>query len=191
MRRAEAASQLRQWFAVYASTVDGALRRFGIADREERANLTQDVLLAGYHALERGEVIENPRAWLYEYARKYASNYRRKAQRQMVTDDRPIVSAVPTPEQIVEQRELADRSRSSAQPFHHHASSRVPEGLEHAIERGALLKHRLKYNARLRLASRVFRAESSRLHSGASGPAVRYQKPARFIHPPVARRSHG
>src|SRR5512132_2298730 len=109
MRRAGAASQLRQWFAMYASAVDGALRRFGVTDKEERANLAQDVLLAGYLALERGEEIESPRAWLNECARKHASNYRRKARRQMLSDDRPIVSAVPTPEQIVEQRELLRR----------------------------------------------------------------------------------
>ncbi|MFS8068752.1 MAG: RNA polymerase sigma factor [Byssovorax sp.] len=109
MKRVDAALQLRQCFAEHASTVHTTLRRFGVLDKEDRANLTQDVFLAGFRALLRGDVIENPRAWLFECARKYASNYRRKAQRQTPVDDRAIVSAVPTPEQVAEQRELLRR----------------------------------------------------------------------------------
>ncbi|MEO5728193.1 MAG: sigma-70 family RNA polymerase sigma factor, partial [Byssovorax sp.] len=109
MKRVDAALQLRQWFAEHASTVRSMLRRFGVSEKEDRANLTQDVLLTAYRALLRGDVIENPRAWLIECARKQASNYRRKAQRQTPVDDRAIVSAVPTPEQVAEQRELLRR----------------------------------------------------------------------------------
>lgn len=109
MKRADAALQLRQWFTEHASTIRATLRRFGVLDKEDRANLTQDIFLAGFRALLRGDVIENPRAWLFECARKYASNYRRKAQRQTPVDDRAIVSAAPTPEQLAEQRELLRR----------------------------------------------------------------------------------
>jgi len=60
MKRADAAIQLRKWFAEHASAVDSTLRRFGVSDKEDRANLTQEVLLTGFRALVRGDVIENP-----------------------------------------------------------------------------------------------------------------------------------
>ncbi len=41
--------------------------------------------------------------------------------------------------------ELADRRRASAEPFDHVAAAGVGQGLEHPIERGALVKHVLEY----------------------------------------------
>ncbi len=105
MKRVDAALQLQQWFAEHASTVRSMLRRFGVSEKEDRANLMQDVPLTAYRALLRGDVIENPRAWLIECARKQASNYRRKAQRQTPVDDRRT-RAVPAESGMVTEKTI-------------------------------------------------------------------------------------
>jgi hypothetical protein len=56
--------------------------------------------------------------------------------------------------------EFADRSRSPTQPLHHYPSGRVRQRLEHEIERGALVKHLLKYHNRLCAARMTFRSLS-------------------------------
>src|SRR5689334_20980849 len=78
MLPAVAAALLRSWFAAHLVTVRRALAWFGVTDREDRADLMQDVFFSAYLALVRGEQIDNPRAWLRESARKHASNYRHK-----------------------------------------------------------------------------------------------------------------
>ena len=89
--------------------IERALAWFGVRCMADRADLTHDVLLAGYLALLRGEVIENPRAWLRDCARKHASNYRRKALRRALASAVEVANAMPTPEQIVAHTELLHR----------------------------------------------------------------------------------
>jgi RNA polymerase sigma factor (sigma-70 family) len=109
MTPAGAAALVRAWFAAHSSTIERALAWYGVRSVEDRADLTQEVLMAGYVALLRGEIIDSPRAWLRECARKYASNYRHKALRRMLAGAEEVVNAMPTPEQIVEHRELLRR----------------------------------------------------------------------------------
>jgi RNA polymerase sigma factor (sigma-70 family) len=109
MTPAEAAAVVRGWFEEHVSTIERALAWYGVHSVQERADLTQDVLLTGYLALLRGERIETPRAWLRDCARKHASNHRRKATRRALSTGYQVVNTVPTPEQIVEHRELLRR----------------------------------------------------------------------------------
>jgi RNA polymerase sigma factor (sigma-70 family) len=109
MTPAGAAALVRGWFAAHSSTIERSLAWYGVRSVEDRADLMHDVLLAGYVALLRGELIDSPRAWLRECARKHASNYRRKASRRGLAGVKEVVNAMPTPEQIVEHRELLRR----------------------------------------------------------------------------------
>jgi RNA polymerase sigma factor (sigma-70 family) len=113
---ADAAALLRQWFTAHLRTVGRALAWFGVSNRDDRADLIQDVFFAAYLALLREEPIENPRAWLRECARKHASNFRHKELRR-----RPDVgaagaaaaSAVHDPERIAADRERLRRAFAS------------------------------------------------------------------------------
>jgi DNA-directed RNA polymerase specialized sigma24 family protein len=103
--QAAAAIKVRPWSKAYTVTVRRALAWFGVTEREDRADLAQDVFFSAYLALVRGEQIENPRAWLRECARKHASNYRHKARRRS-----PHIGGDPLvygkdPEQIMSDRE--------------------------------------------------------------------------------------
>lgn len=109
MTPAGATALVRGWFAAHSSTIERSLAWYGVRSIEDRADLTHDVLLAGYVALLRGEAIDYPRAWLRECARKHASNYRHKASRRGLAGVKEVVNAMPTPEQIVEHRELLRR----------------------------------------------------------------------------------
>jgi RNA polymerase sigma factor (sigma-70 family) len=93
----------------HSSTIERALAWYGVRSVEDRADLAHDVFLAGYRALLRGETLANPRAWLWNCARKHASNYRRKSLRRLNSTAAEVVNAMPTPEQIVEQREILCR----------------------------------------------------------------------------------
>lgn len=106
MTPADAAAEVRAWFKEHVSTIERALAWYGVRSVQDRADLTQDVLMTGYLALVRGERIEIPRAWLRDCARKHASNYRRKAIRRAHSTGHQVVNTMPTPEQIVEHREL-------------------------------------------------------------------------------------
>jgi RNA polymerase sigma factor (sigma-70 family) len=106
MTPADAAGLVRGWFLEHVSRIERTLSWYGVRSMEDRADLAQDVLLAGYLALLRGEQIDNPRAWLRECARKHASNYRRKGLRRSVATFAEVVNTMPTPEQIAEHREL-------------------------------------------------------------------------------------
>ena len=79
--QAAAAIKVRPWVKAHTVTVRRALAWFGVKEREDRADLTQDVFFSAYLALVHGEQIENPCAWLRECARKHASNYRHKKRR--------------------------------------------------------------------------------------------------------------
>lgn len=109
MTPADAAALVRVWFVDHFSTIKRALAWYGVRSLADRADLTHDVLLAGYLALLRGEVIESPRAWLRDCARKHASNYRRKALRRGLASAVEVANAMPTPEQIVAHKELLHR----------------------------------------------------------------------------------
>ena len=109
MTPAQAAAVIRGWFEEHVSTIERALAWYGVPSVQERADLTQDVLLTGYLALLRGERIETPRAWLRDCARKHASNHRRKATRRALSTGYQVVNAMPSPEEIVEHRELLRR----------------------------------------------------------------------------------
>ncbi|MFS8065451.1 MAG: sigma-70 family RNA polymerase sigma factor [Byssovorax sp.] len=91
-------------------TVRRALAWFGVTDREDRADLTQDVFFSAYLALVRGEQIDNPRAWLRESARKHASNYRHKELRRSPHVGGELLGHVKDPEQIVSDRERLRRA---------------------------------------------------------------------------------
>jgi RNA polymerase sigma factor (sigma-70 family) len=106
MTPADAAGLVRGWFLEHVSRIERTLSWYGVRSMEDRADLAQDVLLAGYLALLRGEQIDNPRAWLRECARKHASNYRRKGLRRSVATFAEVVNTMPTPEQLAEHREL-------------------------------------------------------------------------------------
>jgi RNA polymerase sigma factor (sigma-70 family) len=105
MLPAVAAALLRPWFTAHLVTVRRALAWFGVTDREDRADLTQDVFFSAYLALVRGERIDNPRAWLRESARKHASNYRHKELRRSPHVGGEPVGHVSDPEQIAADRE--------------------------------------------------------------------------------------
>jgi RNA polymerase sigma factor (sigma-70 family) len=106
MTPADAAGLVRGWFLEHVSRIERTLSWYGVRSVDDRADLAQNVLLAGYLALLRGERIDNPRAWLRECARKHASNYRRKGLRRSVATFAEVINTMPTPEQIVEHREL-------------------------------------------------------------------------------------
>jgi RNA polymerase sigma factor (sigma-70 family) len=106
MTPADTAGLVRGWFLEHVSRIERTLSWYGVRSVEDRADLTHDVLLAGYLALLRGDQIDNPRAWLRECARKHASNYRRKGLRRSVATFAEVVNTMPTPEQIAEHREL-------------------------------------------------------------------------------------
>ncbi len=107
---AVAEALLRSWFTAYLVTVRRALAWFGVTDREDRADLTQDVFFSAYLALVRGEQIDNPRAWLRESARKHASNYRHKELRRSPHAGGELLGHVKDPEQIVSDRERLRRA---------------------------------------------------------------------------------
>lgn len=107
---AVAAALLRSWFTAHLVTVRRALAWFGVTDREDRADLTQDVFFSAYLALVRGEQIDNPRAWLRESARKHASNYRHKELRRSPHAGGELLGHVKDPEQIVSDRERLRRA---------------------------------------------------------------------------------
>jgi DNA-directed RNA polymerase specialized sigma24 family protein len=109
MTPADAAALVRAWFVEHFSRIERALAWYGIESSADRADLTQEVLMIGYQALVRGDVIDNPRAWLRECARKQASNFRRKALRRALTSAVELTHAMPTPEQIVAHKELLRR----------------------------------------------------------------------------------
>ena len=105
-----AATMLRPWFKAHIVTVRRALAWFGVTEREDRADLTQDVFFSAYLALVRGEQIENPRAWLRECARKHASNYRHKERRRSPHLGGDLLVHGKDPEQIVAARERLRRA---------------------------------------------------------------------------------
>ena len=116
MASADAAATLRQWFTAHLRTVGRALAWFGVSNRDDRADLTQDVFFAAYLALLRDEPIDNPRAWLRECARKHASNHRHKELRRMAgvgSAGAVAASTVHDPERIVADRERLRRAFAS------------------------------------------------------------------------------
>ncbi len=78
----DAANTVRPWLKIHTVTVNRALKWFGVKEREDQAELTQEVFLSAYLTLVRGEQIKSPRVWLWDCAREHASKYRHKAQRQ-------------------------------------------------------------------------------------------------------------
>lgn len=108
--QAAAAIKIRSWSKAHTVTVRRALSWFGVTEREDRADLAQDVLFSAYLALVRGEQIENPRAWLRECARRHASNYRHKARRRSPhIEGDPLVHGK-DPEQIMSDRERINQA---------------------------------------------------------------------------------
>ena len=103
--QAAAAIMVRPWFTAHLVTVRRALAWFGVTEREDRADLTQDVYFSAYIALVRGEKIENPRAWLRECARRYASNYRHKKLRRRPHFGGDLIDYGKDPEIITSDRE--------------------------------------------------------------------------------------
>jgi RNA polymerase sigma factor (sigma-70 family) len=101
---------LRPWFKAHLVTVRRALAWFGVIEREDRADLTQDVFFSAYVALVRGEHIDNPRAWLRECARRHASNYRHKETRRSPHIGGDLLVHGRDPEQIVAARERLHRA---------------------------------------------------------------------------------
>ncbi len=96
---------VRPWVTVHLVTVRRALAWFGVTEREDRADLAQDVFFSAYVALVRGEKIENPRAWLRECARKYASNHRHKKLRRRLHFGGDLRVDDKDPEKITSDRE--------------------------------------------------------------------------------------
>jgi RNA polymerase sigma factor (sigma-70 family) len=113
MAPGDAAAVLRQWFTAHLKTVGRALAWFGVTNREDRADLAQEVFFTAYMALLRGEQIENPRAWLRECARKYASNHVHKDRRRQPFTEVSATSDVLDPERITSDRERLRRAFES------------------------------------------------------------------------------
>ena len=103
--QAAAAIKIRPWLKAHAVTVRRTLDWFGVTEREDQAELTQEVFFAAYGALVRGEQINNPSAWLRECARKHASNYRHKALRRSPHIGGDLLVYGKDPEQITSDRE--------------------------------------------------------------------------------------
>ncbi len=104
-RQAVAAIMVQPWLTAHLVTVRRALAWFGVTEREDRADLAQDVFLSAYVALVRGEQIMNPRAWLRECARKYASNYRHKGRRRSSHLAGDLLVYGKDPEMLMSERE--------------------------------------------------------------------------------------
>jgi RNA polymerase sigma factor (sigma-70 family) len=111
MKPAENSALIRQWVEAHGRLVQSLLKRYGIHIAADRAELSQDIFLATFLALESGKTISNPRAWLWQCARLHASSYRQKQHRRALLRETEefiygVVNDVLSPEQIVGDREM-------------------------------------------------------------------------------------
>jgi DNA-directed RNA polymerase specialized sigma24 family protein len=111
MNKREADARVRQLFDDHRRSVVKALAYYGVVPNDQ-PDLLQDVflavngaLLAGNHPV-AGAHAQVWRAWLREFARRFASNYRRKVRLTTVPLDEPLRSDRPDPERTFARREL-------------------------------------------------------------------------------------
>lgn len=111
MSQRDAEARFRSLFDAHHRSVARALAYYGVSAADQ-PDLVQEVFLSVYSALQRGKhpSHDSPapvwRAWLRQFARRHAANYRRSARDETELLEVASSAAAPDPERVAARREL-------------------------------------------------------------------------------------